>query len=193
MSHFFAVVLVENETQDILSRVRELMAPYDETMKAPPRKKYMDRVEVEAMADYYEIDPVHEAALAGKMDRWKGCEGRADDTGLYYFFTHNPKSKWDYWAVGGRWNGAITGKRRGDGRGGFNFGDQFRRLGENMVPVRDLPENFLCFAVVTPEGEWIDRGRAWPEDKDLDGWKAELKRIFECHSDCVAVGVDCHV
>lgn len=68
----------------------------------------------------------------------------------------------------------------------------------NISPVRELPDDFACFAIVTPEGEWIERGRmGWwacvSNEKDEDAWKHEIRAVLDKYSDCIAVGVDCHI
>jgi len=52
--------------------------------------------------------------------------------------TYNPDSKWDWYVIGGRWNGTIRQKQRDDKDGGFNFGDEFHKLDENFAKVADL-------------------------------------------------------
>jgi len=54
------------------------------------------------------------------------------------------------------------------------------------------------FAVVTPDGEWIESGSmGWwgiiSDEKDENTWGEEFKNILEKYSDCIAVVVDCHI
>jgi hypothetical protein len=128
------------------------------------------------------------------------CKG----TGTYKS-TYNPKSQWDWWDYGGRWNREIHGDYKGDENGGFNFGDQYRRLSENMVTVPDLLErgrkpdqNIVPFAVLTPDGEWHQRGEmGWfgmvRNPEDAKEWKQRFGGILERHKDCYAIGIDCHI
>lgn len=95
--------------------------------------------------------------------------------------TSNPKRKWDYWRIGGRWDGAIQGKPRESDRG-FNWGDEHESLTYNLASAADLIEQEPPFAIVTPDGEWHERGRmGWfalvADEKD--DWPAQAKAIFE--------------
>jgi hypothetical protein len=115
--------------------------------------------------------------------------------------TRNPNSKWDWWVVGGRWDGEIQGSRRSDGEGGFNFGDEHHEADHNVVKVKGIlaagGDEWVPFAIVTPDGEWHERGSmgsfAMVSDKhSKHDWTTEARRIMAQFSGHVAVGVDCH-
>lgn len=121
------------------------------------------------------------------------CHG----TGTYPS-TYNPRSKWDWWRIGGRWDGEIQGNRRDDGEGGFNFGDDHKQLRHNIALVSDLKPDFSCFAILTPEGEWIERGAmGWwgvvSGEKDAEVWQEQIRTVFAKYRDCIAVGCDLHI
>ena len=121
------------------------------------------------------------------------CRG----TGAYKS-TYNPNSKWDWWVIGGRWNGELIGKARDDGDGGFNFGDEFHSLRENSCKVQDIADGFIPFAVITPDGEWHEKGEmGWwgmaSNKKKESLWKKEVEAIFKQYPDHIAVLLDCHI
>ena len=104
------------------------------------------------------------------------CKG----TGKYKS-TYNPKSQWDWYQVGGRWDGAIKG---------------------NSKPVKALlagkDRGFIPFAIVTPDGEWHEKGEmGWwglvSNEKNSSKWDKEAIAILGKNKTCVAVGVDCHI
>ena len=110
---------------------------------------------------------------------------------------NNTSPKWDWWRIGGRWNGRVMGRPR-DSEDGYNFGPEYSRLEENMAPVTALPEDLVPFAIVTPDGKWRGRGEMrWfgiaVNMKPSDEWISEVKRILEAHQDCIAVGCDLHI
>ncbi len=119
--------------------------------------------------------------------------------------TYSPNSKWDGWNIGGRWDGWIHGPAREeqsqDGKGGFNFGEEHHRPGNNCRPVRDIPISdmyYLPFAVVTPDGQWHEQGKmGWwavvANEMDVTVWHDTVKSLFAQHPDCLAVSVDCHI
>lgn len=49
---------------------------------------------------------------------------------------------WDYWAIGGRWDGVIQGKSRNT-TGSSNYGPEHEQLQYNVSPVRGLPQMFF--------------------------------------------------
>lgn len=121
--------------------------------------------------------------------------------------TYNPNSKWDWYSFGGRWNGTIRNEYRGDDRG-FNFGDEYRQFGDNVIHVDDYcnlledpetRETVRSFAVITPDGEWLEKGKmGWfacvSDEQDPDDWIDCLITTFDQYRDgYVAVGLDLHI
>lgn len=116
--------------------------------------------------------------------------------------TYNPESKWDWYRVGGRWDGEIQRNRRRS-QNGFNFGDQHTTLANNVMTVERLlqdwqPEN-APLAILTPDGEWHERGTmGWfglfqCDPHAPDQWREAAKKILEMNRNCLAVGIDCHI
>lgn len=182
-------------------------------------------------------------ALAAHPDREKadpGCEecrGSGKTT-----TTYNPKSQWDWWTVGGRWNGMLLGEEysivgdeksyqacsmcRGTGRRSDRLGRETREKhpgyscnvcrgsgkemifpanlpeppgGGNWRPVREIPESAqIPYAVLTPDGEWHQKGKMMMfgmsrDDMPAEDWAARVRSIYGDYQDHLAVVVDCHV
>jgi len=256
MSHFFTVVLVPKDTQDIEAKIEELMAPYDENLKVDEydtgcwcvnskaqmagvkaaearwsmesiRKAFWNEVSNELSlmgitsgdSNFWEEqDKV--AAKLNWSERTKGyfnyqeqttkqhpmynkpepdCED-CQGTG-FHKTTYSPASKWDWYVIGGRWDGAIQNNPRSSDNG-FNFGDQHHQLQYNTIPVSDYLK--ICredkgqypFSIVLPAGQWCEKGKmGWfgiTADEKSD-WKETADKLLEKHQDCIAVGVDCHI
>lgn len=111
---------------------------------------------------------------------------RYHDGQYQYRCTYNPKSKWDWYVVGGRWDGAIQGKAeelRTDN--GFNFNSP-RRIEDNIADIDELlsrEEPFIPFALLTPD-QWIGKGDmgwfgAWSKSDEVDAPKRPEKSAFE--------------
>jgi len=156
-----------------------------------PRPEWDDHIKEWRVASD-SVEKVH--PLFGKPDpECDECKG----TGKYES-TRNPQSKWDWWRVGGRWDGRIQAKPR-ESDNGFNWGDQHQLPDHNTILVKDMPGGFVsCFAVLTPEGEWIERGQMgwWGMVSGDTGdavWQEQLKGIFARYSECLAVGCDLHI
>jgi hypothetical protein len=120
--------------------------------------------------------------------------------------TYNPKSRWDWYAIGGRWHRNLHlkdgvevsahvgspswGNPDPNGDGGVNFVDRTSEL--------DLDRTTPTFAVLTPDGEWHERGRmGWfglvADEQEPDTWAPEWRALVESHADQPAFLVDVHI
>lgn len=114
--------------------------------------------------------------------------------------TYNPDSKWDWWRIGGRWDGALLELTEiDDGQGGFNFSPIFETLKRNSDVVKNVAaRDFKPFAILTPEGEWVERAKMgwWAVTWDEVGaetWEQRVKDIYAAYPDYLAVLLDCHI
>jgi hypothetical protein len=93
-----------------------------------------------------------------------------------YKSTYNPNSKWDWYAVGGRWDGSL------------------HKDGKNIFPTRELLQN--PFAILTPDGKWHEKGKmGWfaSVSDEKDNWDEIAKGILDKYADNYAAVVDCHI
>ena len=151
----------------------------------------------------------------------------------------NPNSKWDWYQIGGRWNGSLkkgyependpdnmetcnlckgTGKRDDsigrqarednpeytcngcDGKGiKAKWPTEWADKGGNIEPVASIPDDFFPYSILTPDGEWMQKGdMGWwgisKNDKGDGEWENICKETFKKYSDgYLAVVVDCHI
>lgn len=130
------------------------------------------------------------------------CES-CNGTGVYES-TYNPQSKWDWYRVGGRWDGDLIGNPQ-ESENGFNFDKRHETISNNSLPIDELVsrhkqtgEVFSFFAVVTPEGEWIEKGTmGWwgivTDEKTASTWEQQLLTIYARYADHDIVALDCHI
>ena len=125
------------------------------------------------------------------------CKGRG-----WHFTTYNPKSQWDWYQMGGRWNGYFLPPEEADAADKGQYGLGVESVEGNAIPVRDLlakwDERFVAFALLTPEGDWLERGSMgwWGCVSDAmtrDEWKQRFKETLEKYPEALAVAVDCHI
>lgn len=103
----------------------------------------------------------------------------------------NTSARFDGYVVGGRFDGQLYGAEpmynltpsEFQSRYGFDV----LRDEHNMREASGVPAALTPYAVVTPEGAWLDC-----EGKTAAGWKAEVRELLRLHAGCVAVAVDCH-
>jgi hypothetical protein len=106
MSHY-TVMVIGPETDDDLA---EALAPYDENKEMEPYRDYLDPDPSKFwtnndghLADWPAIIAEYAAKYPDSSDI-----PLLDEAGLpYEVSTYNPDSKWDWYAIGGRWAGTL--------------------------------------------------------------------------------------
>lgn len=137
MSHF-NVAVIHREDQSI----DELLEPYDENIEVEPYIDYTKQMAIEHARRNYAGHTDALPADATDEQCWKYMAedyeaDRIDGDGNLYT-TYNPKSKWDWWTIGGRWSGLIKTK---DG----DTVDECR-IGEmDLTPNQDVYNHALRF------------------------------------------------
>jgi len=189
--HYSTYVLIP-PTGDVRAAVEKALAPFDENLDLPPYKEYLSADEIRVMAKEFGLRPTNLAALASRMEEWADHIGGVDHEGLFKICTHNPDGHWDWWVIGGRFDGIITGgQRRGD-----PFDD---RCEENTVAVARLLSGnrlrkSLPYCLLAPEGDWFVRETVelGAERTDDEAWYQQVKKVLSDHHDCRVVCVDIH-
>lgn len=173
--HYLTYVIIGKNT-DIEEAVAEAMQPFDEELEVKPWKRYLDAGEIAAMAKHYRVRKTSIRKLAGCMEDWCGGKGGVDAKGLFVIHTYNPNGKWDWYEIGGRWNGFMPGNVM-----------LARTLLKSPRLAKLLPHDFL-----TPDGKWHAKERylstSWPVghfvQKTQRRWLEEFKLAlanWPCH------------
>ena len=112
-------------------------------------------------------------------------EDEIDEEGNLYS-TYNPKSKWDWYSIGGRWNGSLI---TNDGK----------ETNEDYANQIDWYKTCMPFAFITPDGEWHEKGEmGWwaivDNEKEAGAWEKEFRDFVSTIGDDIVVTlVDCHI
>jgi hypothetical protein len=100
-------------------------------------------------------------------------------------------AKCDGFVVGGRYDGIIWGKEQHYNLEPHEFQRRYGldvvRPEDNVRPVLELVPDLLPYAIVTPDGMWLDR-----ESQSEAGWRELVRSTLARNSICVAVAIDCH-
>lgn len=100
-------------------------------------------------------------------------------------------SKCDGYVIGGRFDGQLFGAEPEYNLTPAEFQERYGldvlRDEENIRAASEVPEGLVPYAVVTPEGVWLDC-----EKKGVAVWAAEVKGLRWRYADCLVVAVDCH-
>src|SRR5579862_5754645 len=103
--HTFVVVLVPPNTQDVLQKVTDLLAPYDEKVDEVYEQIYIEGEELQQLADYAGLPVGDLPHIADYVLEWtKIASGMVNDRGLSY---NRADGCWDYWKIGGRCDGVV--------------------------------------------------------------------------------------
>ena len=99
--------------------------------------------------------------------------------------TYNPKSRWNWYTIGGRWDGLLNAK----------YG-----ISDNIVYVSEVDWNeTIPFAFITPDGEWHEKGKmGWfgivTDKKKESDWETEFMEFVQSLGlNVVVTVVDCHI
>lgn len=179
--HYLTYVMIPN-TDNIEGKVARALYPFDESLVVNEYVDYLESWRIEQMAQHFGIDRRNLAALAERMNEWAGCSGGVDEHGLYRIAHENPQRKWDWYEIGGRWDGHF--------RGNVAIADEL---------AKRLPKQSPC-ALVTRGGEWLqsefasfdDQGKYRVDSKAERSWRAEIRRALRLTPDSLVVAVDCH-
>lgn len=197
MSHLFTIVLAPPGTESIEAFVEKALAPFDEGWDVSPYFQSISSEELQDMLTHFGLDissPLNEVVSC--IEPYFGAPGCSQDGKLGMMSTYNPKSKCDWWRIGGRWDGEVRGLPPiDDNQGGFNFSATYETLERNVCPVSALPEGFHCWAVVTPDGRWFEKSEMgwWGMSfGDREHWPAQLAELLSAYSDHLAIGCDLH-
>ena len=173
--------------------VEKQMEPFSEYLEMVEYKQHMDEHDLKMMKDTYKTDNLEE--LVKKMEDWNGREGGVDEEGLYYLTTSNPDGHWDYYNIGGRWDGLIQGELRPSKDNGFNFDEEHHQLKYNIAKIDSLSPKEVersIHSVITPEGEWVESEIFDMASMKFIPNKEEVLETIKKYKDCYGVLVDYH-
>jgi hypothetical protein len=181
--HSLTYVFIPN-TNDIDEAVAVALEPFSEEAPVKPWRRYLDDGEIAAMAKCYGLRKRSLQTLARKMEDWCGCIGGVEGRRLYAVSTSNPDGKWDWYEIGGRWDGVLRG----------NVAIAATLLRSPCLQEK-LPHDFL-----TPDGVWHARERfeqqGWLNGrwiKKRDGrWLEEFTAALRVFASYRVVAVDRH-
>lgn len=169
------------------------MLPFFDHLDVEPYEGFLSEKDIAAMAEQYRIAVADLDALAEKMDDWMGEEGFVRGGRLGMISRSNPKGKFDWYEVGGRFAGYLHLKEpkpptfvgRLLGRGAVvKVNTALKREVHCLRILADPPVALLH------EGLWIELPILNPVE---EAWKREFAAAFkEIADDVKLTVVDVH-
>ena len=170
--HFSVIVAVgDGET------LEQVLAPFDEELSVPEYvRDIVSRTEMESFMEYYhEKYPTtadckdFEKLYEDFGESWNGGIWKKDpaDGQWKEFVTWNPDAQWDWYQIGGRWDGKLCGMNE--------------MTVEEALADEDFPE-VTAYAIVR-DGKWIE----------LEDDKLVMNHIGGLPMDTILYNVDCHI
>lgn len=209
MTHFIVLILVPSNiialgdhavNQYIENKLNQYAEDY-------PVEPYIEMTKEEIRADFkkYKLDH-DDCEYENVKDYAKDYYGYELDNEGNALSSTNNSSFYDWYVIGGRWDGYLTGQPNY----GFNFGVEHHTVIKNSLPVSELLNKLN---IINEEGEKkyilnhiVDENGDYHESHDVgwfgmsiqkvedDEWFQKYKQILErCEEDYHVVSLDCHI
>ena len=207
MTHFAVGIIVpEDKLRDIQSFISDQMEPYNESSTVAPYVSYsLAKAKAEIERDIARLERVVERRdpdynlekcqeILAKL-RVTTPEQRYREYAEHHehfnakgepLSTYNPDSKWDWWVIGGRWDGWINGKEANSETVNDNIATTEQAIERDIIP----------HAIITPDGQWHERGQmGWWAIliTEYEDWDAQAKEILSGHSGHRLIILDAHI
>jgi hypothetical protein len=206
MTHFTVGIIVPPGETDIEGYIALQMHPYHEHDDAEPYVYYsLDQAAADIAASIHRLELV--IARNEPMYDIDKCRGilarlRATTPQQYYderirfheqfddegrpISTYNRDSKWDWYVIGGRWDGWINDRETSN-----------ESIEDNSALVQEaIARNRIPHAVITPDGDWHERGQmGWFATllTENENWEQHVGAILAPYSGYRFVIVDAHI
>lgn len=206
MTHFTVGIILPNDVADPVSYIANAMEPYFEHSHAAPYVCYSLEQAEQDIADtihrfdlivrrndpHYNIEKCnqHLAEMRRmtpqeKYAEYLKCHDRFNASGEP-ISTYNQDSKWDWYVIGGRWDGWINDRKA---------------MHESLVANTALTEeaiarNKIPHAIITPDGQWFEHGRMgwWAVlITENESWESDATELLTQYPNHNIVIVDAHI
>lgn len=182
------------------------MQPYSERLQVAPHKVHPSNAEIERMASYHGVptDDLHQLAEAiMQSDGDAGDEDEVivpdvvsagvDENGLFCISVFNDDAWWDWYKIGGRYYGDVTGCRKPCPKPH----SPLQAVKDNIAPVDEVLGRVietgrpLFYDFLTPEKKWYAMPSAGISDEEFaQSWRIAHLRPFR--SGHHVLGIDFH-
>lgn len=210
MTHFVLLVIIPYHVfikgnQAIQQYIDDVMRQYDENLEVD---QYVEKTKEMLEIEFENYKQSIGSSVNLKYDNAeeyakKYCGYELDDNGNVVS-TYNQKCIFDWYVVGGRWDGILTGDRQYSNNG-FNFGDKHHTFHNNMIKVGDLLEKYkndnkqYLFGMIFDKNGVLHEGERYgwwgtsQETKETKKWESEYETILNDAKSDYCINLDCHI
>jgi hypothetical protein len=208
MTHFTVGIIIPNSVSpsSLDTYLFDAMEPYDEATEVEPYVSYsVEQAKADLERDIARLERIIERQDADyNPDKCREAIDKLrvttpDDKYREYIAhhehfnsegeptsTYNPDSKWDWWVIGGRWDGWINDRESSE-----------ESIADNTASTADtLQRGKIPHAFITPDGLWHEHGQmGWWGIMltENDGWESEAKAILTQYPECYVLILDAHI
>ena len=175
--------------------VDKQLEPFADYLEVERYRVFLDPDALASMSGHYGIPATGLEALAAKMPDWQQAEGGVDNGRLFYWSTANPRSKFEWYKVGGRFSGYLRLRQPSPplfwgrllGRPPVGRVDSARKRDVDTAALLADPPAALLMA-----GEWSECPLT--DDRTLlEAWNRQFAGLFQRVPDAAMLtAVDVH-
>jgi hypothetical protein len=206
MTHFTVGIILPHGVNDAEGFIAEVMEPYFEHADSEPYVCYtleqaaadlastINRLEliISRNEPHYDIekccqqlDELRAKTPQQKYEEYLRYHEQFNDQGEPVS-TYNPDSKWDWYVIGGRWDGWIN-----------DLDTSRESLADNTALTEEvIARDKLPHAIITPDGQWHERGQMgwWAMLlTENENWEQEARALLASYTGYRVVIVDAHI
>lgn len=212
MTHFKVLVIIPRSiylqcNQAIRKYIDDVMRKYSEHLEVEP---YIVKTREELSEEFEKFKarkdlPKHDYKSVDEFaGGWFGFTLDEKGNGIS---TSNPNSFYDWFVIGGRWDGILTDNFQSS-ENGFNFSEFHQTIGNNSISVKhffekydkdeESKEKYTYHTILDKNGE-VHQSReygwwgTYDETVDTDKWRETFEGILKESLNDFVVSLDCHV
>lgn len=175
--------------------VDEQLEPFAEYQEVERYKVFADAEDLRLMAEHYGVGPTDLDALAARLPDWEKAEGGVEEGRLFYWSTSNPDARFDWYEVGGRFNGYLPLRKAPPVSWWRRLLGRRATAGVNRALKRDVNGETLLAnppAAILVDGQWHE----CPITNDpaqVAAWRKQFSVLFQSVPDeAMLTVVDVH-
>lgn len=209
MTHFVVLIVIPHYiyvqgAEAIQKYIDDVLEKYDENKEMP---RYIEKSKDDLLDEFEEFKKSENGKkhqfndVNDYAEKWHGYS--LDENGNVVS-TYNKDALYDWYEIGGRWDGCLTNNCQYSD-GGYNYDKKHHTLDNNMISVKQLLENYNkdksdnLHNVVIDKSGFLQRDRqfgwfgTYTEKCDENKWKQTYEKILEESKDDYVVNLDCHI